>query len=196
MQYYGRQYPAGLDSKPSGRKEIIGIRKGANACILYLTGRNTHRLQLKTIAQRQVDVPLLSHDGNLLHREALLGKSIIDLLPHLKVADRDARTNDGQQILRLAAIGLCHCRYSPFHNTGPCSSPACMDGTGAMTLCIIQQDGDAIGRGDPDTDLLLICHHGIDTLQESLAVVVSQRKEGFAYLPHLCAMHLMGHHKA
>lgn len=99
MQHNARQDTSRLDAKASGRKEIVSICKGANACILYLTGRYAHGLQLKTVAQRQVDMPFLSHNGDLLHREAFLVKGVIHLLPYLKVINRDAWAYDCQQVL-------------------------------------------------------------------------------------------------
>ena len=131
--------------------------------------------------------------GNLFHRESCLLERLVNLIAHLEMVERNARTYHRLQLLRVGMIGKRHLLNGFMHDASQRTTPAGMDGSHSMMLLIIKKHRDAIGSRNTDTYTFLVSHHGIYTFEHHLADILRHGEKLTGNIAHLYSMHLMGH---
>ena len=115
--------------------------------------------------------------GYTLHREACRPECLIDLIAHLEPFERYAGTDDGMDVVGTDGLHLLNSlRDDASHR----ATPACMNGSNSALPRVIEQDGNAVGRLDADTEAWLVGNDGIGLFRPS----------GFAHPADIVGMHL------
>lgn len=156
-----------LNAQAPSREIIVNMVKSANATVKDIAGRHAQLLQLQCVAQGQVDVWFGPRGGvgNLPHRKACMAEFVVDLLPHFEVLQRDAWANDGSQLVIAAVEKGMQLQRGLTRNALHGATPSCMHNGGTMVDCIVENDGNAIGRGNAYAHMALTGDKRIDALQ-------------------------------
>lgn len=170
---------------------------GTNARHLYLVFTDSHAYELQAVAFPQINVPFGTRGcgispGNGIHRETAFLKGLIHLIAYLKGIQGDTGTYHGFQIAGVTPVGGLHDLYGMLHYPGACASPTGMNGGNDLSHGVLQENGNAIGRGDTDTELLLLGDYGIDVLQQLGLLLCRCLQKGWVDIQHMGGVCLMG----
>ena len=184
--------PAKGTLAPGGEKVFV-LRIGTDRAYLYPLPIHPQLFELQLVASLQVDMPFVIAAGNAFHIEACQTELFVDLVTHLKLFYRDARTDESLQLLGIRAEVEYHRIYRKAHDVGQCAAPSGMNGSYNMIHVIMEQHRYTVGRGDTNADSRLTGDECIHPVEERLAHTCIEIQHFRCHHPYLCMMDLMRH---
>ena len=177
---YGRFHDAAVgaaavDSEAAGREKTIIVLVGAEGRDVYVLCSDACVFELPGVGLPEVDVPfaegvaaLVLRGGPMgypLHGKCGVGKGFADLVADLEGIRADAGADGAFYVFGPCAERVVHGLQRETSDVRHGASPSrmgCSDGTRA---CVVQQQGDTVGRGDADADLWQGSDECVDAFQ-------------------------------
>ena len=127
------------------------------------------------------------------HVEHGFGKGVVHLVAHLKVALRNAWSDDCLELRGVGMVSCAHIGDSLQHNASRCASPSGVYGAYSMMSLVVEQNGYTVGSAYAYAHAREVGHHGVDALKQHAAYVVRQSDKLFGNDACVNTMRLMRH---